>query len=81
MPCIACTVQSAPASGGWLVDSGEQLSGPYHSNDIAMRVALAQARALNRQGRMARLSVRDGGGDVIGEFCLCKKFRLNEGVR
>lgn len=70
-----CTVVGVrPANGGWMVEQGAQEAGPYFSNDMALRVALAWIQALVRAGAPARLSVRGADGEPQAEFCRCRQF-------
>jgi hypothetical protein len=72
---MGCTVVGVrPANGGWMVEQGAQQSGPYFSNDIAMRVAMAQVQNLARAGTPARLSVQNAEGEPQAEVCRCREF-------
>ncbi|MGE0565609.1 MAG: hypothetical protein AB7O50_13950 [Pseudolabrys sp.] len=70
--CAAIGVQ--PANGGWMVEQGTQQAGPYFSNEMALRVAMARIQALVRGGGCARLSVRDARGEPQAQFCRCRQF-------
>jgi hypothetical protein len=72
---MACTVVGVrPANGGWIVEQDAEQSGPYFSDDLAMRVAIAQVRNLVRAGKCARLSVQNAGGEPQAEVCRCREF-------
>jgi hypothetical protein len=72
MSCTAVVVR--PAHGGWVVEEGAQQSGPYFSNDMAMRIALTQVQNLARAGQPARLSVQNSDGEPQAEICRCRNF-------
>lgn len=70
-----CTVVAVrPALGGWIVEQGAQQLGPYLSDDLAMRVALAQVQEIARSGKPARLSVQNSQGEPQVEICRCRDF-------
>jgi hypothetical protein len=72
---MACTVVGVrPAKGGWVVEQDTEQSGPYFSDDLAMRVAIAQVRDLVRAGQCARLSVQNAAGEPQAEVCRCREF-------
>ena len=72
---MACTVFGVrPANGGWVVEQGAEQSGPYFSNDMAMRVAMAQVNEHARAGQPARLSVLNAEGEPQAEVCRCREF-------
>jgi len=72
---MACTVVGVrPAHGGWVVKQDTEQSGPYFSDDLAMRVAIAQVRDLVRAGKSARLSVQNADGEPQAEVCRCREF-------
>ena len=72
---MACTVFGVrPANGGWMVEQGGAQSGPYFSNDMAMRVAMAQVNEHVRTGQPARLSVLNAEGDPQADVCRCREF-------
>lgn len=50
--------------------------GPYHSEAIAVRVAITEAVQFREQDQSARVSVQDRSGDVRAEYCLCKNFKI-----
>ena len=64
-----------PASvGGWLVRLNAGEIGPYHSRDMALRVAILDVLRERHSGRAARVTVKDERGAVCAERCLCDRF-------
>jgi len=72
MPCVACSV--VPAKDGWMVECENTKRGPYQWQDVALRVATAEALAFRRNGQRARVSVQNCDGRVSAEYCLCADF-------
>ena len=68
MSCVSCSV--IPVDRNWFVEHGKTSHGPYMSNEIALRVATAEALSLHRQGQRSRISVHDSFGKVSAEYCL-----------
>ncbi len=69
MSCTACIV--IRSESGWMVSDGSLPRGPYLSSDMALKFAYFEAANLRRNGKPARISVRQDNGDVIAEYCLC----------
>ena len=69
MSCTACIV--IRSEFGWIVSGGSLPRGPYQGSDTALKVAYFEAANLRWNGKPARISVRQGNGDVIAEYCLC----------
>jgi len=59
---------------GWLIEDGTRDMGPYHSRDLALRVAVSECLALRRAGLPARVTVEDAAGEAIVSRCLCASF-------
>lgn len=80
MTCMACVV--SVTKFGWSVHSeGMMQRGPYFWQDVALRVALAEAMTLRRAGNRARISVRSAAdGDASVEYCLCSDFKISGAV-
>jgi hypothetical protein len=55
---------------GWMVEHDRGQHGPYHSMDIALRVATSEARTAQRGGRRAKVTVLDQSGNVKAEYPL-----------
>jgi hypothetical protein len=72
MQCAQYSVY--PASGGWLAHLDDREAGPYCSRDIALRVAIFEVLSLRKTGQSARVTVKDAGGNVCAERCLCERF-------
>jgi hypothetical protein len=72
MPCIACRVVAA--DGEWIVQRQSVRLGPYHAQETALRVALAEALALRRRGCRVRVSAENKSGATCAEYCLCENF-------
>jgi hypothetical protein len=60
MSCTVCSV--IPLDNNWVVECGATSHGPYLSNDIALRVAIAEALAIRRQGQRATVLVQMAAG-------------------
>jgi hypothetical protein len=74
MSCTICSVISV--DNNWVVECGKISHGPYMSNDIALRVAIAEALAIRQQGQRARVLVQDGTGRSYAGYCLCTDFKI-----
>ena len=74
MSCTVCSV--IPLDNNWVVECGATNHGPYLSNDIALRVAIAEALAIRRQGQRATVLVQDGSGRSYAGYCLCADFKI-----
>jgi hypothetical protein len=74
MSCTVCSV--IPLDSNWVVECGGTSHGPYLSNDIALRVAIAEALAIRRQGQRATVLVQDGSGRSYAGYCLCADFKI-----
>lgn len=57
---------------------GNAEKGPYLSHEMAARVAVTEAANLRREGRRARLSIHNTGGEVRVERCLCASFPVKQ---
>lgn len=73
MDCTRIVVRQGPREG-WTISGGKGELGPYHSRDMALRVAISEALAVRRSGRPARVALDDADGSVIAERCLCERF-------
>lgn len=74
MLCISCDL-SPTDNGGWVANLEEKQAGPYWTQDIAIRVAIAEALRLRAAARPARVTVRDRSGTIRVERCLCIGFK------
>ena len=74
MECITYSV--LPVENGWVIDQEDSRLGPYESEAIALRVAIAEAVQLREQGQPVRASVYDSSGNISAEYCLCKDFKI-----
>jgi hypothetical protein len=74
MTCIVCSV--IPVEDGWTVERDNVRLGLYQSDDLALRAAVTKGLQLREQEQPARVSVRDRGGNVCAEYCLCKDFKM-----
>ena len=74
--CAAYTV--APAKDAWMIECNTGQRGPFLSNDVALRVAIAEAMNLRREGKLARVSVQRNDGSLCVEYCLCSRFRKSQ---
>ena len=74
---LICEVASVVPgrSSAWYVSCGKLRYGPYMSDDIALQVAVNEARSVSRNGGAAKVSVQDRAGEVRAEYCLCARFR------
>jgi hypothetical protein len=68
MDCKRCRV--AFGERGWTAQTERGEAGPYATEDIAMRVAVAEVMRLRRAGEAARLAIRSQRGDMR-DICLC----------
>lgn len=68
--CAKCRVEPSE-SDGWVAQTSDRHAGPYLSREIALRVAIADAKALHKSGRSVRLTVTDDAGEVYAQRCLC----------
>jgi hypothetical protein len=57
-----------------MIEGDRRELGPYHSCDIALKVAISEALAVRRTGRPAQVTVASGDGSVIAKRCLCSSF-------
>jgi hypothetical protein len=73
---LTCEVVSVVPgrSSAWYVECGKLRRGPYMSDDIALKVAINEARFVSRNGGAAKVSVQDRAGAVRAEYCLCARF-------
>ena len=74
MGCIAYSV--LPVENGWVIEQEDARLGPYPSEAVAVRVAIAEAVQRRQQNRGVRASVYDRGGNVSAAYCLCKDFKF-----
>lgn len=58
----------------WLIDCGTCEMGPYHSCDMALRIAISEALSVRRAGRPAHIEVEDAAGTTVAKRCLCVDF-------
>lgn len=68
MDCRRCRV--AFGKNGWTAETERGEAGPYATEDMATRVAVAEVMRLRRAGQAARLALRNARGDMR-EICLC----------
>ena len=73
MDCEQYCVYPASA-GGWLAQLHGNEQGPYHSCDMALRVAISEALCMRKSGHATRVTVMDAHGAVCAECCLCNQF-------
>jgi hypothetical protein len=59
---------------GWLTQIGRGEQGPYHSRDVALRVAIASALQRRRAGLPALVALKDETGAIRAQRCLCERF-------
>jgi len=65
---FSCIVR--PTDKGWMVEYARAQHGPYHSMDMALRVATSQALTMHKSGRPAKVTVLDRSGNVKAEYPL-----------
>lgn len=68
MDCRRCRV--AFGAKGWTAETERGVAGPYATEDMATRVAVAEVLRLRRAGQAVRLAIRSARGDMR-EICLC----------
>lgn len=73
MECNCIRVRPSPRAG-WLIEGGAREMGPYHSRDLALRIAIGEALSERRAGRPAHVEVEDSEGAIIAKRCLCASF-------
>ena len=73
MECTLILVRPARREG-WVIDTAVREMGPYHTRDIGLRVAIAEALSIRRAGRPARVVLQGNDGTIIAERCLCAGF-------
>ena len=74
---MECTAYSVlPVENGWVIEQENARLGPYPSEAIAVRVAIAEAVQRREQNQPVRASVYDRGGNVSAAYCLCKDFKI-----
>ena len=73
MTCVPCVVRPSGETG-WVAQIEGKEFGPYHSRDMALRVAIADALLRRRAGRAARVVVKDEQGAIRAKRCLCASF-------
>ena len=74
---MECTAYSVlPVENGWVIEQENARLGPYPSEAIAVRVAIAEAVQRRQHNRPVRASVYDRGGNVSAAYCLCKDFKF-----
>lgn len=73
MDCTRILVRPAPREG-WLIDGAAREMGPYHSRDMALRVAISEALSIRRAGKPARVAIEARDGTIIAKRCLCVQF-------
>lgn len=73
---MSCKVYSVIPSvdNNWIVTCGPDKYGPYLSNDIALRVAIAEAMEIHRHGLSAMVTVQDESGRSCAGYCICAAF-------
>lgn len=74
MECAGYSV--LPVENGWVIEQENARLGPYPSEAIAVRVAIAEAVQLRQQNQPVRASVYDRRGNVSAAYCLCKDFKI-----
>lgn len=70
--CLQLSV--LPAARGWMAQLEHRAAGLFANEDMALRLAVAEALALRAAGRAVRIAVRDRFGRLVGERCLCEGF-------
>lgn len=73
MDCTRILVRP-DSHNGWMIEGGAREMGPYHSCDMALRVAISEALLVRRAGRPAHVAVEDGDGETVAKRCLCASF-------
>jgi hypothetical protein len=73
MDCTRILVRPGSFSG-WLIEGGAREMGPYHSCDMALRVAISEALSARRAGRPAHVEIEDADGTPVAKRCLCARF-------
>ncbi len=73
MDCTRILVRPG-SHNGWLIQGGAREMGPYHSCDMALRIAISEALAARRAGRPAHIEVEDSAGVTVATRCLCASF-------
>jgi hypothetical protein len=73
---LACQniVVSPTIQGGWIAKIGTREAGPYASQDLALRVAVAEAGQIRSVDRHICIVVQDASGDVSAARCTCYAF-------
>lgn len=74
---MECTAYSVlPVENGWVIEQENARLGPYRSEAIAVRVAIAEAVQRREQNQPVRAAVYDRRGNVSAAYCLCKDFKI-----
>jgi hypothetical protein len=59
-----------PTSSGWFVECEQSSQGPYHSDDLALRVALIEAMQRRRNGAHSTVALQGREGLIKAEYCI-----------
>lgn len=68
MDCRRCRV--AFGAKGWTAETERGVAGPYATEDMATRVAVAEVLRLRRAGQAARLALRNARATCARSVCV-----------
>ena len=73
---MACTQYSVIPNGlgEWTARLKSRDAGPYTTRDLALQVAVAEARQLQVAIQPVCIIVEDARGEVLAARCICNRF-------